>query len=358
MLKRMKKWALGLAMLATAGVNTALAGEGGISGGGGGTTTPNGVSDVQILDTVRLSKPLLVAWLNSMDHWYKTSEIHKPEPAPALSLFFASTPNVFERISDLKIAVLMNSPCLDEAGKEVDASVTGWQDDTICVSAHRLKSKLNEFNYEFEVPALILHEVAHRLGADEALATEIQKSAIFAFRRIQPRKLIYELQMGLRYSLGKVFNALDSLSGGFNHPANLCKVAHQASNQLQEYGYDVVEIGSAVSGAPAEWRDGFRGLYIKVKAIGDVVCSRDRMVDPQMRAFLAKWYAQAFANSDRVEALEYDQMHGPTLMPVYLHSIKHERTFELELQEVRQALGLLDKQMHELGDARFEILKY
>ncbi|MEZ4873630.1 MAG: hypothetical protein R2827_15595 [Bdellovibrionales bacterium] len=83
-------------------------------------------------------------------------------------------PSALDHIYDLKIEINFDGPCLTESSHPHDGSSSMGQ-GKICISAPRLSEKLDHMNLKNGVRALIAHEFAHEMGAneDEAKAFEL-----------------------------------------------------------------------------------------------------------------------------------------------------------------------------------------
>jgi hypothetical protein len=76
-------------------------------------------------------------------------------------------------MSKVRVRARMTLPCENSKGEYRDgsASVSG---NTICISLKTLAEKLSKESYHKKVRQLILHEVSHLAGADEAMARRIE----------------------------------------------------------------------------------------------------------------------------------------------------------------------------------------
>jgi hypothetical protein len=165
--------------------------HGGMSGGGGGTGTAHPVAAKEITESIKYSKVFVSGWFNQLEflyqindegYWRDNYHVLGPAPAPLLSKMFDQKTKVFDVINSLKIEVRRTRPCLDKSGAKVDGSIYADSPGAICLSLPRLVKKLNDATLEKQISALIIHEITHLVGGDEAEAVTAQTYALASFQ--------------------------------------------------------------------------------------------------------------------------------------------------------------------------------
>lgn len=143
---------------------------GGMDGGGGGTLPAQPASVYQVQEIATEAKPTLLYLFNG----YEWREKYDQNNSLYKKLFDGPR-KVQEVLKDLRLEVRLDKPCYTSAGTEVDGSIYGIKDLSICLSAQRISQKVDRAVAEREVIALLMHEVSHFMGATEAEATELQQ---------------------------------------------------------------------------------------------------------------------------------------------------------------------------------------
>lgn len=166
------------------------ANAGAVSGGGGGTTNPRGVVPADISILVRTyAKTAVHTWWNKQQIDYH--DLLKVERGHSLfHPLFQTPPDLSMLLKNVTIELRMNAPCFDPNGQPMDGSVDPATPDRICLSPFSMAPKLSPVNVFQETMALIIHEVAHLLGADEARATEIQWQALLNLHKKNVKAMI------------------------------------------------------------------------------------------------------------------------------------------------------------------------
>ncbi|RYZ71176.1 MAG: hypothetical protein EOP05_12350 [Proteobacteria bacterium] len=145
--------------------------EGGVNGGGGGTLPAQPIAAWQVRQVIQRAKLSLIPLLNT-----KSLELVRSSSLSNVDQkLFRGDRTILDVLHETNIDVMYTGACKDGNGKEVDGSIFGLTPDSICISAERIAAKLTEERALPEIVALIAHELSHKLGADEAEATEFQK---------------------------------------------------------------------------------------------------------------------------------------------------------------------------------------
>ena len=173
--------------------------EGGSDGGGGGTLKGS-IDYAKLVETVKSSKQLLVAFSHLIETNVISNRQMRINDKGSRVFEKVFTANIGRLILDTEIVLLKNSDCLDYGGKIVDGSIVGVEKTQICLNAKTLLNKLDEYLYIEQIGGLILHEISHHAGLNEEEAQLIQW--IF----IKNVKSVPEWQVG-----SEVFTVLDNL---------------------------------------------------------------------------------------------------------------------------------------------------
>ena len=150
--------------------------SGGVSGGGGGTLPSNPVSTGFIEDVIKEAKRDLRLFVK-----YKLRMYNDQNPQPDEKKLYGGKITMWNVLENTKIELREKTPCYDANKKEVDGSIHSSKKEHICISSFRIAPKLIKQNARIETLALIIHELAHLLGADEKEATEAQRMAVHFF---------------------------------------------------------------------------------------------------------------------------------------------------------------------------------
>lgn len=142
---------------------------GGMDGGGGGVLPAHPAPIQKIREFAEEAKPQLLFLLNGYEKSYGSLS------NTLIKKLFGGPQKAQEVLKGLRLEVREAAPCLTSTGVEVDASIHAFKPNTICLSAQRISQKLDEALLEREVLALLMHEVAHFMGADEIEAVKFQK---------------------------------------------------------------------------------------------------------------------------------------------------------------------------------------
>ncbi|RYZ66776.1 MAG: hypothetical protein EOP05_18635, partial [Proteobacteria bacterium] len=143
---------------------------GGIDGGGGGTLPANPISIYDVRKFVNEAKATLGPLIQYHSRAYDPVIDH---PAYGEKLFLG-TKNLSDVLWGTDLILEMEKPCYDGTGKEVDGSVHTANPNAICISAARIAPKLIKERAKTEILALIMHELGHKLGLNEAEAQDLQ----------------------------------------------------------------------------------------------------------------------------------------------------------------------------------------
>lgn len=213
---------------------------GAVSGGGGGTTNPDPVSKDRIARSLfDIAAPALITWFNKEESEYLTFGRLSPNAPKALERFLSNSDKFKETIIHLQVDLMQSVPCLDLYGRENDASIHSVNEGSICMSAHTMAPKLNRFNVDQEVVALLAHEVAHLFGADEEEAHELQIYVLEDLHRNPVRDMKFAIERFSDWSSNyRVKNIREISKAMLNRPE---KTSASSMDRLREYFMGVSE---------------------------------------------------------------------------------------------------------------------
>lgn len=157
---------------------------GGVDSGGGNTFPAGQLSAKDLREFVKDAHRELPLLLNKLEVGLPYAEITNTsgEAAQFVQMISAIIKRVFPENSrdifvihrEARYRFQTNGSCRDRAGNEVDASVYGVAENEICLSQNRLLRKLSWGNAATQLPALLAHELSHKLGTNEQEAETIQ----------------------------------------------------------------------------------------------------------------------------------------------------------------------------------------
>lgn len=151
--------------------------EGGIGAGGGGTLPANPIAKYKVVEILGNAKRFLRVYLNHERYWFHSEIIDNKK-------YYFGEKNLSTQLESTDIEILEDKPCFDKFGNAVDASIHASRPNTICMSAHQIAPKLIEENANKEIIALLVHELAHFLGANEKEARDLQKWVAIGIRDV------------------------------------------------------------------------------------------------------------------------------------------------------------------------------
>lgn len=160
--------------------------RGGISGGGGGTVIARPASPEMIKEILRDSRLALLMYFNQQTFLQSNSHA---------ALFPANEPSILDVIRKNKLSLVFDGPCRDSAGRAVDGSVFGSEENSICISVKNLSEKLSVEQARTQTLGLVAHEYSHLVGFDEEAAQALQDEMISFFSRFSTDRVQEMLQI-------------------------------------------------------------------------------------------------------------------------------------------------------------------
>ena len=278
---------------------------GAVSGGGGGTTNPDPVSKDRIARSLYdIAAPALITWFNSEEVDYLTFGKINSRAPKALKRFIADSNRFKEIVFHLQVDLMQSVPCLDLYGRPNDASVHSVNEGSICMSAFTMAPKLNEYNVDQEIVALLAHEVAHLFGADEEEAHELQ---------------IYLLEFLYRNSVAKMKTAIEQYASNNNfYFTNLRSIStqmelrpsiissyeiSQISKNMHELLNQIIVLNSGYNLLDAQATMAFAEIKKITMLLEDFVCSVEQN-NPEQKECI-ETYNKGFGGKEEVTIYEY-----------------------------------------------------
>lgn len=362
---------------------SAHAESGGISGGGGGVTTPPGVAISKIQTAVEDSSIVLYEWLAKQEALYHEETQSGAAHEPVFEKLFGSSPDAFKVMSNLKIEVRNHKPCFDKNGNPVDGSIVAHAPASICISAFRLKDKLDAYNYEYETDALVLHEVSHLLGADESEAVRVQTQALDVFVHLSSSS--ERERVSARMSRGLDLAAKTRLAHDKANSVS-CEDLLEVDPLRFEFTVRGIDYNDPVRMIRVNDSEKEVGVGTQLRALTAYVCSLDQTQSLKSRLEYQGIYDRGFAGNDEVLAEDFssrtryevladdcsnrtgykvlgeDDFSSCTRfvtqssVPVYFHKIHQDSDREREFNEIISFYQQQVNDLQKLSDMRFETI--
>jgi hypothetical protein len=220
--------------------------EGGIEGGGGGTLPVSPASpDLLQSRLIQNAKRDLRLYIKSAQYGYELVP-HAPRPNPDKDdKMFGGPVKLFDILEKTDMEILLDRPCKDAFGNDVDGSVHASKPDTICISAFSIAPKVDEDQVLAQTEALIVHELSHILGTTENEARDLQRNALFFLKRLsadqskdftERAKENSEEVMTSFYTLNKLFDQRNNASD-----PDICDALLALYERVNDYSYKTRE---------------------------------------------------------------------------------------------------------------------
>jgi hypothetical protein len=306
-------------------VTSSLAWAGGVSGGGGGgTTEPEPIEASSIVSFVEDGAEMLLrVWLQTREvRYFDQRGLDSDLERDVLKIFFESEQNIFSVLDLTTVHLKMKESCYDTSGLPSDGSVNPELPNQICLSPFLMAPKLNRYNGSKETLGLLVHELAHLMGADEQQAYRLQKMALQDFFGRDLRQMDDEVATSIWDSedlLSRIFEELQTLIDNKRIPlqAELRKIERRL--------YDLDKLLARDRGLNADeylrnyWK---ASLYVQDHRIGsmlDFACVADLSIPAEGRAYCKQTVERVFGQQDQLSMREYyKRWDGETdLGPVY-----------------------------------------
>jgi hypothetical protein len=288
-------------------ISSAFAGNiGGVGDGGGGGVIPVPATTQKSVEDFALhSKMMIIGYLQAREiKYYKDLKGHKVISSLDQKLF-GQAKNIFKTMDMMKIDFKNSTECFDNNGNAVDGSVNDPASNSICISSFRLTPKLDENSVQYQVPALVIHEISHHLGTTEVEAQELQADYIKKNFRKEPRSYqnlalpqneIWNAHNGVRWLsediVGQNINC-DRVSYFLSAIHNL-----KTAESLGIWGGEVSWIG-------AKDYDFLIFAEVKANAMADLLCSWDKSLPADKAKTYLNRYLSGFVGPGPYLASDY-----------------------------------------------------
>ena len=269
---------------------SAISFGGSVSGGGGNSLPPDPIGSTKIVQMLPKLRGPMIGFFWALEQSLVWSNMKE------YSVFFNGPVTVYEVINSLKIKALVDAPCLDSSGIEVDGSVYNSPSNEVCISALRLGSKLDEVNAYTQTLSLVIHEISHKFGFDEEAATKFQAS-VFWFIRFDTLNDFEERSYETSARLSAIFRTIDLI----NPNSNWNIVCTSAQELQRHYDQFLQSFASSQWTSVLRWKRASQVLADRWNVLGLQVagCGQaDRPLKNQENEKDFKRYSEVFANSD------------------------------------------------------------
>jgi hypothetical protein len=330
---------------------SAHAERGGITAGGGDISVPDSIDQPSLQKMIVDSKFTLIQWANYSEYWWLG--VNKPSGGlvPESVFLFERADSVFEWIRRTEIRVENHGPCKDGVGRDTDGSAHDLPNGIICISAQRLGTKLSALNYEYEVAALIMHEIVHLMGGDEAMALLIQKDVVQSLNG----KRRFEIYLKGNIASTKLAQAAKENSEMIKRIQSF-KQLEGLQKSLNLISFDL-SLGGLTNPLRSQSQTILEDLSTKIAIVQEFLQSRDPSLDPKVRRVFAERYALAFASAKEGEILvrNYQPLPNSQSNPGFLKTkkITDRKGVERELRDVLDNADQLAKEIDGLAGLGF-----
>lgn len=250
----------------------APAAKGGVDTGGGNAVDNSNQHPTmeQISEAVGQSRKIITYFLNRT--FILSSEPSEQSPID----FVRSHRKEFQAVlQDVHIQLRTDKPCDDADGTSTDGSVANMPKNVVCISAFNLQSKLSVTNYQPQVQALVMHEISHWVGADEAMAQSVQRMAMEAFRSIDTRDLLHEFRVS-RQALARIITQFADLSSHDPLKESLCSASINGAEEILSLDRVPNESGLQQTGYHSKAQLGYQSGTLLIDSL--MACTHDKSV--------------------------------------------------------------------------------
>ncbi|MEI8026603.1 MAG: hypothetical protein WCI18_09660 [Pseudomonadota bacterium] len=269
---------------------SAISFGGSVSGGGGNSLPPDPIGSAKVVEMLPKLRGPMIGFFWALEQSLVAANMKE------YSVFFNGPVTVYEVINSLEIQALVDAPCLDSSGIEVDGSVYNSPSNGVCISALRLGSKLDEVNAYTQTLSLVIHEISHKFGFDEEAATKFQ-SRVFWFIRFDSLNDFEENWYNASGRLSQIFRNLDLITPNSNW--NL--VCTSAQEIQRQYDQLLQLFASSQWTSVLRWKRSSQVLADRWNVLGLQVAGCGQADSPlknQENEKDFKRYSEVFANSN------------------------------------------------------------
>lgn len=313
--------------------------DGGMSGGGGGTTIANPIGASGIESILFSARQSLFLYFNKLSSY----------PFPTNPKIDAIKNDIQQIIMTTRIYAAADG-CQDKFGNDVDGSIYSPKEDSICISLKNLGSKLAVDNAKAQTVALVAHEYAHLMGYDEDDAVFVQNwvlDSYSAMSNAEGREIVENVNRAL--------SKVGSLAYSLSHEQNLtwnkaCYLADQMNSAMGEV-YSVSETGilSYYNVRMAKGRNSYAAKVIALKEgtcrFSDFYPAKDSYGRDYPEYFKGKTEIsdEEFAQADRVVG-------GPFLQTVKIRKIDTLTNAQAEVSDIVSYITSAQQEANAIAD--------
>jgi len=280
--------------------------DGGVSDGGGGTTNPH-PADPYFISRVANEEaaPAILAWLNAQeDNFSRHSQAEKK--TKAIRKLFDPAIDFRAIVRNTPVELRMGAPCQNVDGQDRDGSIYGSRPGAICISPFSIGPKVSEFNMAAETIALIVHELSHLVGADEAEAQEIQKDVLLSLSHVDFLSFKVDISL-IAHGNGEISDSV------FKHQMLKGKGARMKSYEVRNWSDALVRLRDAISlkyflnlnYLTAHQNNLLTAKVITLGAIEDYLCSTDPNEDHVVSRYCAEKLEKGFQSDQSLSVRAY-----------------------------------------------------
>ena len=335
--------------------------DGGISGGGGGTTNPVLTNPEFINSTLFHDGAVVVqAWLKGTEATFSRRSPEEQAQSP-LRFLFQGPRTALDLLPSIKIESRMLTPCYDAFGEEREASIYASKPGYICMSPYLMSTRVTELNVAPETLALLVHEISHLLGANEEEAVAIQQEALLSFANTNLLNVSTKAALVAKNWLPEL---IWDVGMHINYPKGM-RVVHveRFQNKLLDlrnqfaYDYDFSfhmlrpQDDAAVTAA-----------FVRISLMQNFVCASDTREDESVREYCRENLTKAFGTEQTITAKQYVmRVHGdkaehlgPEYDALILQRLETSEDLGRALSSFRDYLNGVRTEIQRLKDAQFE----
>jgi hypothetical protein len=220
-----------------------------------------------------------------------------------------------------------------------------------------LGRKLSALDYQYEVAALLLHELVHLAGQNERTAFQVQKQAVYDLRKEDLNRFLYELEIRCAIPLREVLGHLDWIKQ-YTFPGQEGDfLREQVSRMLAAHYIYWQDWGRTLSPLSAESMAMFWSLHTKASAWEWYAEARHPGYSPDYRKQARKRYEDCFRVGTEIDVSDcLPELGGPTMAPLRLTKISNQAIWRREISEAEWVLEELTREVEKLRLERFQSL--
>jgi len=308
-----------------------VAGE---SGGGGNFMPGTKVTKEQAAAEVQEVKAHLVPVFNYLEMLLNLDVSFDPILVSARNKLFNGTTAVFDVLNKVQITSVENGPCYDEVHMPKDGSVFNTKANEFCLSIQNASEQLTTENLFPQLVGISVHELSHKLHANEKEAQALQK-LIIDHLNTQSKNNYYSLLISLRDEAASLLRVTENFESSFNQgvsadPCNELDNLNEDAKTIQGQLVNVVGLGLSPL-RKANWVDAVV-LSTRVR-MAKIYCSQTAGPGPDV------------VNTRKISIQELFQGGGPIYSeynsPITMVGYKDNDGLKVAIRELKQSAEAL-----------------